>query len=84
MGGDNCGYIRPTEKAKMEKIANAPLSATKRKELVALIKQSLGAIQQRKKPNGAKPFPPTLINLAYQLSICYSPHLSRPQRQGQS
>jgi hypothetical protein len=49
----------------MEKGAKSPLSATKKKELVALIKQSLGAIQQRKKPNGAKPFPPTLINLAY-------------------
>jgi hypothetical protein len=48
------------------------------------MKQGLGAIQQRKKPNGAKPFPPTLINLAYQATICYSPHLSRPQRQGQS
>ena len=29
-------------------------------------------------------YAPTLINLPYQATICYSPHLSRPQRQGQS
>jgi len=29
--------------------------------LVAPMKQGLGAIQQRKKPNGAKPFPPTRL-----------------------
>jgi hypothetical protein len=28
--------------------------------------------------------PPTVINLAYRQSICYSPHLSRPPRRGQS
>jgi len=74
----------PHRKNEKGKKAKSPLSAMKKKELVALMKQSLGAIQQRKTPNGAKPFPPTLINLAYQPTICYSPHLSRPQRQGQS
>jgi hypothetical protein len=59
--GQSCGSIRPTEKVKMEKGAKSPLSAMKKKELVALIKQSLGAIQQRKKTNGAKPFPPTRL-----------------------
>jgi hypothetical protein len=59
--GQSCGSIRPTEKVKMEKGAKSPLSITKKKELVALIKQSLGAIQQRKKPNEAKPFPPTRL-----------------------
>jgi hypothetical protein len=59
--GQSCGSIRPTEKAKMEKSANAPLSAMKKKELVAPMGQGMGAIQQRKKPNGAKPFPPTRL-----------------------
>jgi hypothetical protein len=31
--GENCGSLRPTEKAKMEKSANAPLSATKKKTI---------------------------------------------------
>lgn len=69
-GGGSVGRSKlwehpPHRKSENGKKAKSPLSATKKKELVALIKQSLGAIQQRKKPNGAKPFPPTLINLAY-------------------
>ena len=41
--GRSCGGIRHTEKAKMEKSANAPLSATKKKELVVSMKQDVGA-----------------------------------------
>jgi len=32
--GENCGCIRPTEKAKMEKGAKSPLSATKKKKTI--------------------------------------------------
>jgi hypothetical protein len=41
--GDNCGSIRPSEKAKSRKGAKSPLSATKKKELVASMKQDVGA-----------------------------------------
>ena len=41
--GDNCGSIRPSEKAKIGKGATSPLSATKKKELVASMKQDVGA-----------------------------------------
>jgi hypothetical protein len=37
--------------------------------LVVPMKQGMGAIQQRKKPNGAKPFPPTRLGTALQ-AIC--------------
>lgn len=47
-GGDNCGCIRPTEKAKIGKGATSPLPRYEKKD--------------------------------YQHSICYSHHLSRPQR----
>ena len=82
--GPSCGGIRPSEKAKLEKRGNAPLPATKKKELVVSIRQDSGANQQRKLPTMPTRLPPTLINLAYQATICYSPLLSRPQLQGQS
>jgi hypothetical protein len=36
---------------------------------MAPMKQGMGAIQQRKKPNGAKPFPPALKSISV---ICAS------------
>jgi hypothetical protein len=41
--GQNCGYIPPSEKAKIGKGATPPLPATKKKELVASMKQDVGA-----------------------------------------
>ena len=40
--GENCGYIRPTEKAKMEKGATAQLPVTKKKEVGGFHKAGFG------------------------------------------
>ena len=44
---DNCGGIRPSEKAKIEKGATAPLPRYEKKELAVSIRQDSGAIQQK-------------------------------------
>jgi len=45
---DNCGGIRPSEKAKIEKGATAPLPRYEKKQVLAVsIRQDSGAIQQK-------------------------------------
>lgn len=44
---DNCGSIRPSEKAKIEKGAKPRFPAMKKKELAVSIRQDSGAIQQK-------------------------------------
>ena len=56
-GGDNCGSIRPTEKAKIGKGAKSPLSATKKRGVGGFHKAGLGRNPTTKNSRDADTLP---------------------------